>query len=56
MPMPESNMVKIMMFIKKKPEIESELFRKHWWTTHVDIAMSNPIFREKVQRFSQVYQ
>jgi len=44
-----------MLFLNKRPEVSDEKFHSHWKTTHVEIALSNRVFRSKVARYSQFH-
>ncbi|KAH6668407.1 hypothetical protein B0J14DRAFT_163354 [Halenospora varia] len=49
-----SQLIKIMMFIKKKPETSDAEFRQHWLGHHAKIPVQNEGFRRNVVKFNQV--
>jgi hypothetical protein len=46
--------VKVVLFLKKRPDITDEKFHNHWRDPHVKIAMANSTFMSKVRRYNQV--
>ena len=46
--------VKIMLYLKRQPNCTDEKFHRHWRTHHVELAMANSKFVEKVRRYNQV--
>jgi len=46
--------VKVSLYLKKIPEISDEQFHHHWKGQHVEIAMRNKTFTEKVRKYNQV--
>ncbi|KAH6673037.1 EthD domain-containing protein [Halenospora varia] len=52
---PTPNAVKVMLFLKKRPDITDEKFHQHWREPHVKIALENTTFTSKVRRYNQVH-
>ncbi|KAH6668433.1 hypothetical protein B0J14DRAFT_164812 [Halenospora varia] len=46
--------IKIMMYLRKRPDVADEEFQRLWKGPHVDIALSNENFKKKILRFNQV--
>ncbi|KAL3470508.1 hypothetical protein BJX99DRAFT_264189 [Aspergillus californicus] len=55
MPSPAAKYVKIMMYLKRRPDVSDEQFHHRWSKEHVEIALSNPVFKSKILRFNQFH-
>jgi len=47
---------KMLMFIKKRPDISDEQFHEHWRTVHADLSCSAPDWGVHVVRYVQLHQ
>ncbi|CAM6128410.1 unnamed protein product [Calypogeia fissa] len=48
-------LVKVTVFIKKKPGITDEEFHRHWSENHGPLVRSMPIVKEKVLKYTQYH-
>lgn len=46
--------IKILLMLKKKDEVSDEFFHQYWRGNHVDLAIANKKFTDKVIRYNQV--
>ncbi|KAF2489791.1 hypothetical protein BU16DRAFT_420422, partial [Lophium mytilinum] len=45
--------IKVSLMLKKRDEVTDEFFHQYWRGNHVDLAMANQKFMEKVVRYNQ---
>ncbi|KAI1387357.1 uncharacterized protein F4822DRAFT_280046 [Hypoxylon trugodes] len=50
-----TKLVKLTFLIKKRDDISLEEFHRYWRENHRKLAVSTPIFREKVVRYTQYH-
>ncbi|KAK3076220.1 hypothetical protein LTS18_013590, partial [Coniosporium uncinatum] len=45
--------VKVSLYLKKIADISDEQFHQHWKGQHVEIAMRNKTFTDRVRKYNQ---